>query len=248
MMRFSALATKCLVIDTSDLKSSLRSILYAACSTISFAWYSSIVDSAIIHWMPCFSARSDPWENRLSDRSTIMSSAISACAIQRMQWASRAGPRRYWPRRWPCPRPPSIWSSWTRRSSMTISEWPVEPCIVSTSRTSFQPSCGQVDDERGVRGLLDLGLVLGAAHEDREARAAGAADEPLVAVDDPLVAVLVPVRADQRRVRARRPRARSSRSTNGRGPRRAAGGTSPSARRCPSAAACACCPRRAPGR
>ena len=30
----------------------------------------------------------------------------------------------------------------TRRSSMRISEWPVEPCMVSISRTSFQPSDG----------------------------------------------------------------------------------------------------------
>ncbi len=26
---------------------------------------------------------------------------------------------------------------------MTISEWPVDPCMVSTSRTSFQPSAGR---------------------------------------------------------------------------------------------------------
>jgi hypothetical protein len=26
---------------------------------------------------------------------------------------------------------------------MRISEWPVEPCMVSTSRTSFQPSLGR---------------------------------------------------------------------------------------------------------
>ena len=30
----------------------------------------------------------------------------------------------------------------TRRSSMRISEWPVEPCMVSTSRTSVHPSDG----------------------------------------------------------------------------------------------------------
>ena len=89
------LATKCLAIDTSALKSSLRSILYAACRTISFDWYSSIAESAINHWMPCFSASSEPWANRLSDRSTIMSSAVSAWAIHRMQWANRAGPSRY---------------------------------------------------------------------------------------------------------------------------------------------------------
>ncbi len=69
MIRLSALATKCLAIDTSDLKligSSpgsvfwAASILDAACNTISFDWYSSMVESAIIHWMPCFSASSEP--------------------------------------------------------------------------------------------------------------------------------------------------------------------------------------------
>ena len=59
-----------------------------------------------------------------------------------MQWASRAGPRRYWPSLWPLPRPPKILDSCTRRSVMRISEWPVEPCMVSTSRTSVHPSEG----------------------------------------------------------------------------------------------------------
>ena len=36
---------------------------------MSLAWYSSIVESAIIHWMPCFSASSEPWAKRLRDRS-----------------------------------------------------------------------------------------------------------------------------------------------------------------------------------
>ena len=148
MTRPSMLATKCFAIDTSALKSSpvpawARSILYAAWSTISFAWYSSMVLSAIIHWMPCFSASSEPWANRLSDRSTIMSSAVCAWAIQRMQCARRAGPSRYWPSRCPWPRPPSIWVSPTRRSSMRISLWPVEPCMVSIWRTSVQPSAGR---------------------------------------------------------------------------------------------------------
>ena len=47
------------------------------------------------------SASSEPWEKRFSERSIIMLSAFSAWPIQRMQWASRAGPRRYWPSRWP---------------------------------------------------------------------------------------------------------------------------------------------------
>ena len=54
---------------------------------------------------------------------------------------------------------------------MTISEWPAGPCIVSISRTSFQPVARQVDDERGVRRLRDLGLVLGAAMRIAKLRA-----------------------------------------------------------------------------
>ena len=46
------------------MKSAPVSIRYAACSTISFAWYSSIAESAIIHWMPCFSASSEPCAKR----------------------------------------------------------------------------------------------------------------------------------------------------------------------------------------
>jgi len=78
MMRLRLLATKCLAIETSLLKSWPASIFEAACRTISLLWYSSIVESAIIHCTPCFSARSEPWLNRSSERSTIMSSAVSA--------------------------------------------------------------------------------------------------------------------------------------------------------------------------
>ena len=161
-----------------------------------------------------------------------MSRAVSAWAIQRMQWARRAGPRRYWPRRWPLPRPPRIWRSWTRRSSMTISLWPVPPCMVSTSRTSFQPSLRDVDEEGGVGAAGALGHVdLGAGDEDGELGPAGVGDEPLVAVDDPLVAVLARRGSGSASGRSRRPRARSWRSTTSWCPRTAAGGTSPSARR-----------------
>ena len=131
-----------------------------------------------------------------------MSSAVSAWPIQRMQCASRAGPSRYWPSRWPCPRPPSMLAAGTRRSSIRISQWLWPPAIVWTSRTTVQPSDGQVDDEARVAGLRDLGVLLGAGDEQRELRAAGAGDEPLVAVDDPLVAVGVGERLDQRRVGA----------------------------------------------
>ena len=86
---------------------------------------------------------------------------------------------------------------------MTISEWPVAPCIVSTSRTSVPALGRDVDDERGVRRLRELGVVLGARDEDREAAPRRALrDEPLVAVDDPLVAVLVRRASDERRVGA----------------------------------------------
>ena len=45
---------------------------------------------------------------------------------------------------------------------MRISEWPVEPCMVSISRTSFQPVGRDVDDERRVGRLGQVGVVLGA--------------------------------------------------------------------------------------
>ena len=144
-----------------------------------------------------------------------MSSAVSAWAIQRMQWARRAGPSRYWPSRWPWPRPPSMLASGTRRSSMTISEWPVPPCMVSTSRTRFQPSRGDVDDERGVGGLrAGRGCPRCGAIEDGELGPAGVGDEPLVAVDDPLVAVLDGAWSGSASGRSRRPRARSWRSSS----------------------------------
>ena len=176
-----------------------------------------------------------------------MSSAISAWAIQRMQCASRAGPRRYWPSRWPWPRPPSMLASGTRRSSMTISEWPVPPCMVSTSRTSVPARRRDVDDERRVGRLRKVGVVLGAGDEDGERGAAGVGDEPLVAVDHPLVAVLHRGGADQRRVGAGDLGLGHREAAHLAARRTAAAGTSPSAPASPSAAACACCPRRAPG-
>src|SRR5262245_2078017 len=71
-----------------------------------------------------------------------MLSAFSACPIQRMQCASRAGPSRYWPSRCPWPRPPRMLSFGTRRPLMRISQWLCPPLIVSTSRTTSQPSEG----------------------------------------------------------------------------------------------------------
>ena len=60
----------------------------------------------------------------------------------------------------------------------------------------------QVDDEARVGRLRDLRVLLGAGDEQRELGAAGAGDEPLVAVDHPLVAVAVGLGLDQRRVGA----------------------------------------------
>ncbi len=61
---------------------------------------------------------------------------------------------------------------------------------------------GEVDDERRVGRLRQVGIVLGAGDEDGEVGPVGVGDEPLVPVDDPLVAVLVGVGLDQRRVGA----------------------------------------------
>ncbi len=62
------------------------------------------------------------------------------------------------------------------------------------------PIARQIDDERRVRRLRQVGIVLGARHHDGERRPAGAGDEPLVAVDDPLVSVAHGQGADQRRI------------------------------------------------
>ena len=59
-----------------------------------------------------------------------------------------------------------------------------------------------VDQERGVHRLGDLGLGLGARDQDRELRAARARDEPLVAVDHPVIAVQPRLGLDQGRVGA----------------------------------------------
>jgi hypothetical protein len=61
---------------------------------------------------------------------------------------------------------------------------------------------GQVDQERRIGRLGQLGIVLRAGDEDGELRPAGAGDEPLVALDDPLVAVGVGAGLDQRGVGA----------------------------------------------
>ena len=67
----------------------------------------------------------------------------------------------------------------------------------------LRPPLGRdVDEERRVGRLREIGVVLGAGDEDGEARPVGVGDEPLVAVDDPLVAVLDGVGADQGRVRS----------------------------------------------
>ena len=60
-----------------------------------------------------------------------------------------------------------------------------------------------VDDERGVRGLGEVGVVLGATDQDREAGRVRPGDEPLVSVDHPLVTVGISPGLDERRVRSR---------------------------------------------
>ena len=56
---------------------------------------------------------------------------------------------------------------------MTISQWPVPPCIVSTSRTSFQPSDGMSTMNAVLAACGQVGVVLGAGDEDGELGAAG---------------------------------------------------------------------------
>ena len=72
---------------------------------------------------------------------------------------------------------------------MRISEWPVLPCMVSISRTSFQPSWGRSTMNAVLAACGYVGVVLGAADEDGEVGPVGLRDEPLAAVDHPLVAV-----------------------------------------------------------
>ena len=55
----------------------------------------------------------------------------------------------------------------------------------------------QVDEERRVRRLGHVGVVLGAGDEDGEVGPMGVGDEPLVAVEHPLLAVLHAVGADE---------------------------------------------------
>jgi hypothetical protein len=61
----------------------------------------------------------------------------------------------------------------------------------------------KVDQERAVRRLGDLGLVLGTRDRDREAGAAHPRDEPLVPVDHPHLTLEHGAGLDQRRVGAR---------------------------------------------
>ena len=135
-----------------------------------------------------------------------------------------------------------------RRFSMRISQWLWLPAMVSMSRTISQPVGRQVDDEGGVARLRRVGVGIGLGDEDREVRAARAADEPLVPVDDPVVAVACTARvrisvgsepATSGSVMAKHERRSPSHSG-----RRYCSFCSSASR---SAAACACCPRRAPG-
>ena len=61
-----------------------RSMCQAACMQSSLVASISILVSAIMSWIICLSARSEPWADRDSARSHIMSKARRAWPIQRM--------------------------------------------------------------------------------------------------------------------------------------------------------------------
>ena len=81
MIRHRLLATKCFAIETTAVKSMPCSIWYAAWRTISLHWYSSIAESAINHWIPCFSASVDP------SVSSILDVAVDLRVGARTYWA-----------------------------------------------------------------------------------------------------------------------------------------------------------------
>ncbi len=162
-----------------------------------------MVESAIIHWMPCFSASSEPCAKRLSGAvdhhverglglrdpahavrearraEAILAEAVTlAAAAEHVLASARAGPRcgsRSGRSRRAWSRPRGRASS--RRDGMST----MKPVLAA---------CGS------------LGLVLGARDQDREARPPRVRDEPLVPVDHPVVAVADGAGLDQRRVGA----------------------------------------------
>jgi hypothetical protein len=76
---------------------------------------------------------------------------------------------------------------------MRISQWLWPPDIVSTSRTMFHPSDGRSTMKHEFAACGRSGSSSVRATSNANFGAAGARDEPLVAVDHPLVAVLVRV-------------------------------------------------------
>ena len=202
MIRHRLLATKCLAIETTAVNSMPCSIWYAAWSTINLHWYSSTAESAISHWMPCFSASTEPWrvplegaidhhverDLGLADPPHAVREAGRAEAVLAEEMALTAP------------------AEHVRRRDPEVLDQDLAVVVATRHRldvTDDVPALRrQVDDEARVGGLRDVGIVLGAGDEHRELGAAGAGDEPLVAVDHPLVAVLVGERPDQRRVGA----------------------------------------------
>src|SRR6266545_693478 len=118
---------------------------------MSLAWYSSMVESAIIHWMPCFSASSEPCAKRLSERSTIMSSAL----------AEHIGAR----------------DAQVLDDDLGVAGGAVHGLDLAHALPALRRD---VDDEPGVGRLRPLRIVLGAGDENGEVGAAGVGDEPLV--------------------------------------------------------------------
>ena len=59
----------------------------------------------------------------------------------------------------------------------------------------------QVDDERGVCCLRNIGVLFGSYDQDREVRSVCVGDEPFMAVDHPLIAILVSTGLNQRWIR-----------------------------------------------
>ena len=164
-----------------------------------------------------------------------ISSARRAMPSQRMQWVSRAMPRRVCVTRMPRPSPSSTFSTGISSPSNSSSQWP--PCssgpMIGMRRTMRQPGWSLVEQHRGEAAPRIVG---GARQEDEVGCALGAGDEPFVAVHDVAVALRAPrACASSRRGRSRSPApARSSRSPSGRCRRRSAAASAPSGLGVPS--------------
>ena len=100
------------------------SISHAVLSTSSRTCSISMRLSAIHCWITPCSASGLPNAVRSRTRRHISSSARSATPMARMQWWMRPGPSRACAMAKPPPSSPSRWSTGTRTSSKTSSQWP----------------------------------------------------------------------------------------------------------------------------